>query len=713
MPSHLTSARAAAEAGRGAVIAIAAAEMSCQGVLADPAGDVLARDHRPVRAPDPFTAVLACLRRLRHAAIAAELPVEAVVVAIPARLDREHGITVSDDERWDGLDLRGVLAEHAVEPVQIETDIRLAALAQARGGHGSADGTFITLSLGAQVGCVIVADGQLLRGRHDAAGGIGAALRLAAAAARAVLARGDALAGPPLDELLDELAATVSVLVGVADPGVVILDGSLGRALEPHLDGLRTRLAGRLQPLPQLSVSRLGEDAPLLGAIAAALELARSGEAATGTWLAPAPRARPAEGGELVASRLEVEVRDRIMDAVDRDHALELLRTVVGTPSPVGDEFFLAGVVAEELRALGFSGVSTDPLAPGGAATTGVMRGSGGADSLLLAAHLDTAGTEGWAERWRGDERQDPFAGAIADGALWGRGAAGSKAGLAASLAALWVLTRAGFRLRGDLVLVCVADRQHGRSGSDLSRGMRRVEAELNSGELPRPEFALYLEPTGLAVQPTQAGRLAMRLSVCPRDGAADPRRAARATALALDEHARALARGSIHPLLGSASLRIGRIQDHGADCVTMHLLRRVLPGERLDEAAAAIETVVAAARGPRVETKITYLGGRDHPLGERPFEVSPDEPAVARLRDAIRTVRPDAGQIQGAPSWSELSFITELGVPGAYFSPGLAAHRDSLEERVTVEDHLDAVRALALFIAEHCLTARRTGLTG
>lgn len=177
----------------------------------------------------PLTPVLACLRRLRHAATAADLSVKAVVLAIPAWLDPDCDLAASVvDDRWDGLELRGILTEHAVEPLQIDTAVRLAALAHARRGQASAGGTYVGLSLGAQVGCAIVADGRLVRGRHHAAGHIAAALRLDVAAARARLDRGDALAGPPLDNLLDELASVIRALVGVADPGAVILDGSVG-----------------------------------------------------------------------------------------------------------------------------------------------------------------------------------------------------------------------------------------------------------------------------------------------------------------------------------------------------------------------------------------------------------------------------------------------------------------------------------------------------
>lgn len=693
---------------RGAVLAISADTASCRGAVADLAGDVLARDRRPAKAADPSKAVLTCLRRLRHAATAAELPVEAVVLAIPARLDPDSGLTVSVvDDRWDGLDLRDILAEHAVEPVLVENDVRLAALAQAWRGQVPAGEDFVTVSLGRRVESAIVTNGRLVRGRSHAAGEIGGALKLDAVVAEAVMARDGALSGPLLGELLDRLSAAIAVLVGVVDPGTVILDGSVGRSLEAHLGALRERLAGRVRAAPELCVSRLSDDAPLLGAIAAGLELVRAGEASAGVWLAPPPRGTLAADGGLEGSRLPIDVRDRVMDAFDAGHALELLRVVVGVPSPVGDELFLAGVVAGELHALGFEQVAFDRIGGSRATTSGTLRGSGGGGggALLLAAHLETGGAEGWAERWGADARADPFAGAIVDGALWGRGTAASKSGLAAALAALWMLARAGLKPRGDVILAAIADRQPDGPGVPLSRGMRTLVERLRHGELTRPDFAIYLEPTGLAVQPTQAGRLAMRLSVRPRDGAADPRGAAQVIGVALNGHARELGRGTTHPLLGPAALEVGELEDRGVYGVSIPLTRSVLPGETLDDAAAAIEAVVAEAGGPRVETQVTYVEERDHALGGRPFEVSPEEPGVARLRTAIRSVRADGGRIRGATSWSELSFLTELGVPGAYFSAGEAAHRDSPEERVAVEDFLDAVRALALFIAEQCLT--------
>jgi acetylornithine deacetylase/succinyl-diaminopimelate desuccinylase-like protein len=77
--------------------------------------------------------------------------------------------------------------------------------------------------------------------------------------------------------------------------------------------------------------------------------------------------------------------------------------------------------------------------------------------------------------------------------------------------------------------------------------------------------------------------------------------------------------------------------------------------------------------------------------------------PQAARLRAAVQSVRPECGDAHGAPLWSALAFVTDLGIPAASFGPGDPKLSDTLDERVALHDYLDSVRALAIFIAEHC----------
>jgi acetylornithine deacetylase/succinyl-diaminopimelate desuccinylase-like protein len=84
------------------------------------------------------------------------------------------------------------------------------------------------------------------------------------------------------------------------------------------------------------------------------------------------------------------------------------------------------------------------------------LRGSGDGPTLCLLSHMDTvlATPSEW--------RRDPWSGDEADGFVWGRGALDMKSQTAAESVAAASLARAGWRPRGDLLVVCVVDEETG-----------------------------------------------------------------------------------------------------------------------------------------------------------------------------------------------------------------------------------------------------------
>jgi len=76
-------------------------------------------------------------------------------------------------------------------------------------------------------------------------------------------------------ELIDDLAMAIVALVSTVDPELVILDGGVGRSLGPYLDALVARITPSVPSAPRVAISSLGQDATVIGAVAAALELAR------------------------------------------------------------------------------------------------------------------------------------------------------------------------------------------------------------------------------------------------------------------------------------------------------------------------------------------------------------------------------------------------------------------------------------------------------
>lgn len=517
-----------------AVIAVDLTETQCHGVVATLTGEVLRQDSQEIPpATDPSLALLHCLERLRARMVAAQVPLRAVVVGVSPE-------AYSDARR--SAELHDVLAEHVHEPLLVDANVNLRAMGHA-GGDG---GTSVTLAIGTRVAAAAVADGRLLEGWTVPA-------ELERVAALTAPAGGHGIAQHVLDEVLDHTADALAAIVDALQPAQVILDGAGGRALAPHLGVLQSRVASAVQAVPELRVSPPETRALVDGAIVAAIELAR------GDHEPPGPPA-----------------------VVDATQALDLLRTVVRIPSVTGDELFLAGVVAGELHALGFDEVALDEHVPGRGGVSGVLRGTADGQGLLLFGHLATGSSEGWGERWRGHEQEEPYSAVVIDGELWGRGAADAKAGVAAALAAVHALRRAGARLRGDVTLALAA----GEDGA----GTETLLARLRSGGEPRPTFAIALAPTALAVRPS-------------------------------------------------------------------------------------------------------------HPAGGRPFDV----PQAARLRAAVRSVRPECGDTHGAPLWSALPFVPDVGIPAASFGPGDPELSDTLDERIALHDYLDSVRALAIFIAEHC----------
>jgi glucokinase len=87
------------------------------------------------------------------------------------------------------------------------------------------------------------------------------------------------MANQVIEEVVIHLAMVIINIAAILDPERIILDGSVGRALEPYTDRILERVKGRLPQIPELRYSRLGPNATVTGAIAAGLALEREADA--------------------------------------------------------------------------------------------------------------------------------------------------------------------------------------------------------------------------------------------------------------------------------------------------------------------------------------------------------------------------------------------------------------------------------------------------
>jgi len=139
------------------------------------------------------------------------------------------------------------------------------------------------------------------------------------------------------------------------------------------------------------------------------------------------------------------------------DDAVELLRAylAIDTTNPPGNEIAGARFLADVLGRAGIES-RTIESAPGRANLVARVRGDGSLGAIVLHHHIDVV----YADRrfWT----VDPFGGEIRDGFVYGRGAIDMKSTGILQLAALLALTRAGARLKRDLIFLATADEEAG-----------------------------------------------------------------------------------------------------------------------------------------------------------------------------------------------------------------------------------------------------------
>jgi predicted NBD/HSP70 family sugar kinase len=233
---------------------------------------------------------------------------------------------------WERPEVMTWLREEFGPTLVVENDINAAALAEQADGHGRDVASFAFVSVGTGIGMGLVIGGQLVRGRHGAAGeiayipmtgghglvasddgaepgpgasgpgasgpGVSAsdwrgALENASSAAAVVrsarraglrgqvsarsvfqaAARGDDRAAAVVADEARLVARMLCTVISVIDPELIVLGGGIGQA-----PGFADAVIAELEPmapvLPDVRVSALGTEAVVDGCLAAATELA-------------------------------------------------------------------------------------------------------------------------------------------------------------------------------------------------------------------------------------------------------------------------------------------------------------------------------------------------------------------------------------------------------------------------------------------------------
>jgi glucokinase len=248
------------------------------GIVDAASGAVLERRRVPTRPERGGLAVLTDCAELAAELGDGKLPVG---IGLCELVDLAGRPSSADTIDWRDLDPAVAIA---APRVVVESDVRAAALAEARLGAGAGISPFLFAVVGTGASACLVIDGRPYAGGRGEAIVLGAPpVELVASgpalARRAGLARGEDVLGdaahtPLVDEAAAALGGVLAVLANALDPSLIVLGGGLGvdPAFRERVErACRSLLAyPRTPPLPVVG-SRLGQDGGVIGAALVAL----------------------------------------------------------------------------------------------------------------------------------------------------------------------------------------------------------------------------------------------------------------------------------------------------------------------------------------------------------------------------------------------------------------------------------------------------------
>lgn len=219
-------------------------------------------------------------------------------------------VTWAPSLNWRDLPLQDILTERFDLPVIVDNDVNLAALGEWGFGAGKKASSMVMMTLGTGIGAGIIIEGEIYRGRNQAAGEIGymlpsihllgrtydgfGALEMMASGtgiadrakmyldhegislpderldARFVFAQaelGVAWAEKVLAETIDYLSMAIVNISTVLDPEMIVLGGGVTNSSQSLIDLINKRIDGVTPFVPEIKLTKLGREAAVMGAI--------------------------------------------------------------------------------------------------------------------------------------------------------------------------------------------------------------------------------------------------------------------------------------------------------------------------------------------------------------------------------------------------------------------------------------------------------------
>ncbi len=396
---------------------------------------------------------------------------------------------------------------------------------------------------------------------------------------------------------------------------------------------------------------------------------------------------------------------DTLRDAIARSGWLDLLKTLVRTPSHPGLPRQEEAVVAALASYLETQGIpcTVDEVTPGRPNLLAVLDGAAPGRHLVLCGHTDTVPLNA-SDPGRG------FSAEVADGLLYGRGSCDMKGALAAMAAAMVALRATGGLAGGRVTLAAVIDEE-----------MESLGAETLVKQGLHADGAIVGEPTGNRVALGHKGLEWLEIRFfgraahggTPEAGVNAVVAAARFLCL-VEDRLQPLLAARRHPLLGPPTFNCGTI--NGGDqpstvaaACTLRVDRRLVPGESYESVLAEIRELSSEVEAlvPGIRTAVGRMPGGMATLEHRSTVLPPDHALAQTLLRAARAAQGKERPAVAFPAWTDAALLANFaGIPCAILGPGDLAHAHSPREHVPLGEVEEAALIYALAAQSFCAGA-------
>ena len=373
---------------------------------------------------------------------------------------------------------------------------------------------------------------------------------------------------------------------------------------------------------------------------------------------------------------------------VSQDEVVEICRDLVRAPSenPPGNEEAVAKVAERWLGSLDLDSDFVEPL-PGRVSTTSSW--GSGERTLLFNGHYDVVPAPD-VDSWP----HPPYGAVVEDGKLYGRGSVDMKSGIAACLAAVSALQRAGVKPKGRLLMHFVADEE--------ALGTHGARYLVENGYCNGVTEAIVGEPSGMHLVTSERGAVWLRIIT---EGTSAHGSTPQLGVNAIAHMAKVVDAVSnmrfrkLHETLGAPTVNVGTIRGGSkvnmvADHCEIEIDRRTIPGETTEEVVEEIESLLEEISLPDMRGRVEIIDGAE-------ASETPEGTSLVALLSEARDVFGVAGSEIGYAGATDARFLINQGsIPTVIFGPGDLLQAHTTGEHVEVAQLVDAARIYAYTFA-------------